>query len=171
MKNPILNFITSNSYKLLSETSVQTIFNNCYNSIPNISYKLLSDKPFQIIFTNYYQTLLSTNIWDSFQAILIQTFIRELMKQHLKTYYQRIISNNIQVQNHSKQLITNYYQRYWKQHLQIIIRKWFQIIYIYDNDIYVNTTIFLQYVWPFFNIIWMKRLNSTLKSTTTKINQ
>ena len=43
--------------------------------------------------------------------------------------------------------------------------------YIYDNDIYVNTTRFLKYVWAFFNIICMKRLNSTLRSTTLKINQ
>ena len=127
MKNQIQKFITNNSSKLLSETSVQAILNNYYHSILNISYKLLSDKPFQIILTNFIKHHLVLISENSFQVILIQTFITELLKQHLQTYYQRIFSNNIQAQNHSKQLMRNYCQRNNFKYLQIIIRKWFQI--------------------------------------------
>ena len=127
MKNQIQKFITNNSSKLLSETSVQAILNNYYHSILNISNKLLSDKPFQIILTNFIKHHLVLISENSFQVILIQTFITELLKQHLQTYYQRIFSNNIQAQNHSKQLMRNYCQRNNFKYLQIIIRKWFQI--------------------------------------------
>ena len=134
MKNQIQKFITNNSYKLLLETSVQTILNNCYQSIPNISYKLLSDKPFQIILTNYYQTLLSTTIWEFipsdsytnfYQRTLETTLTNLLSKNHFKqyisilwfqtTHYKQLPEKSLQT------ILTNYYQKMIWNHTYMIM--------------------------------------------------
>ena len=148
MKNPVQKFITNNSYKLLLETSVQTILNNCYQSIPNIFYKLLSDKPFHIILTNYYQTLLSTTIWEFIPS------------DSCKNFYQRTLETtltNLLSKNHFKQYIstksfrTIHYKLLPEKSLQTILTNYYKI-----NDF--NTKRFLKYVWPFFNTIFMKQL-------------
>ena len=89
-----------------------------------IIYKLLSDKPFQIILTNYYQTLLSTTVWEF------------ILSDSYTNFYQRTLETtltNLLWKNHFKQYIsTKSFQRtHYKQYLQIIIRKLFQIIYIW----------------------------------------
>ena len=130
-KNPIQKFIRNNPYELLPETSVQTILNKCYQSIPNISYKLISDKPFQIILTNYYQTLLSTTIWefipsDSYTNFYQRTLETKLTDLLSKNHFKQYIS--------TKSFQTTHYKLLPEKPLQAIltiIRKWFQIIYIY----------------------------------------
>ena len=122
------------------------MLNNCYLSIPNIYYKLLSDKPFQIILTNDYQTLLSTTIWELIPSDCYTNFHQRTLETTLTNL---LLNNHFNQYISTKSFQTSYYKLLPEKPLLLIliIRKRFQIIciyiYIYDKDIYVNTTTFL----------------------------
>ena len=110
------------SYKLLSDKPFQIILTNYYQTSEAAAQTCSVKKPpatllkkrlwhrcFPVNFAKFLKTPFFTeHLWwlllkhylvllsdNSFQAIFIQTFIWELLKQHLQTYYQRIISSNI----------------------------------------------------------------------------
>ena len=132
------------NWKNQSKNSLQTILTNYYQRPQSKQYlitvirafqtflkKLLSYKIFQIILTNYFQTLLGTTIWEFipsdsytnfYQRTLETTLTNFLSKNHFKQY----ISTKSFQKTHYKLLAEKSLQT-----ILPIIRKWFQIIYVY----------------------------------------
>ena len=105
MKTVLTNYyqriISSNTYKLFSEKSLQTILKNFYQGITsnNIhAYILLSKKSFQTNLTNHcrrnhYKQYFQTIIRESFKTILKTYYHRNHSRQYLKTVTEEITAN------------------------------------------------------------------------------